>query len=124
FLHMTKELKLPGSIYNTYYEIENKCSEILHKAHTIQLDDDKKYREFVSRNNHLAIDSQLVLYQMQRVFESLGGELSNLSDEQQEQFADQIENFIQSLPVDQQRQIQEKLNIDSITNSTIKKVIA
>ena len=124
FLHMTKELKLPGSIYNTSYEIENKCSEILHKAHTIQLDDDKKYREFVSRNNHLAIDSQLVLYQMQRVFESLGGELSNLSDEQQEQFADQIENFIQSLPVDQQRQIQEKLNIDSITNSTIKKVIA
>ncbi|WP_043931130.1 hypothetical protein [Bacillus sp. EB01] len=124
FLHMTKEFELSGSIYTTSYEIENKCGEILQKAHAYQLKKDKKYLEFATRNNHLQLDSQLSLYQMQQIFQSIGGELNNLTAEQQDNFADQIEKFIESLPIEQQRKIKEKLNIDAVTNSTIKKVIA
>ncbi|MED4018507.1 hypothetical protein [Sutcliffiella cohnii] len=116
FLHMTKEFELSGSIYNTSYEIENKCGEILQKAHAYQLRKDKKYNEFVARNNHLPVDSLLALYQMQKIFESIGGELSNLTAEQQNNFADQIENFIRTLPIEQQRKIKEKLNIDAVTS--------
>lgn len=124
FLHMTKEFELAGSHYNTSHDIEKKCSEILHKAHAYQLNKEKKYREFVSRNPDLPIESQLTLFQMQKVFESIGSEINNLTAEQQDNFADQIESFINSLPNEQQKKIKEKLNIDSITNSTIKKVIA
>ena len=124
FLHMTKEFELAGSHYNISHDIEKKCSEILQKAHAHQLKKEKKYREFVSRNLDLPIDSQLTLFQMQKVFESISGELNNLTAEQQDHFADQIESFINSLPNEQQKKIKEKLNIDSITNSTIKTVIA
>lgn len=124
FLYMTKEFEIAGSHYNTSIEIENKCEEILHKAHAYQMKKDKNYSVFVSRNGHLPLDSQLALYQMQKIIESIGGELHNLTADQKDDFAEQIEKFIESLPIDQQKKIKEKLNIDSVTNSTIKKVIA
>ncbi|PIC70821.1 hypothetical protein CSV77_05785 [Sporosarcina sp. P16b] len=124
FLHMTKEFELAGSHYNTSYEIENKCGEVLQKAHTYQLKKDKSYTDFVSRNLHLSIDNQLALYQMQKIFKSIGGELKNLTADQQESFAGQIEKFIESLPIEQQEKIKEKLNIEAVTNSTITKVLA
>lgn len=102
FLHMTKEFELAGSHFNTSYEIENKCGEVLQKAHTYQLKKDKNYSNFVSRNMHLPIDSQLALYQMQKIFESIGGEINNLTADQQDNFAVQIEKFIESLPIEQQ----------------------
>ncbi|UQZ34847.1 hypothetical protein C2I18_15705 [Paenibacillus sp. PK3_47] len=123
FLHMTKEFELAGSHYNTSYEIEHKCGEILHKAHTYQLKKDKNYSTFVLRNSHLPVDSQLALYQMQSILGSIGGELNNLTADQQDDFTDQIEKFIESLPLEQQQKIKEKLNIDAVTNSTIKRVI-
>ncbi|SOC22386.1 hypothetical protein SAMN05880501_11410 [Ureibacillus xyleni] len=124
FLHMTREFDLAGSHYNTSYEIENKCGEVLQKAHAYQLKKDKNYHSFVSRNENLPVDSQLALYQMQKIFESIGGELGNLTPDQEDTFADQIEKFIESLPIEQQEKIKDKLNIDAVTNSTIKKVIA
>ncbi|HDR6310864.1 TPA: hypothetical protein QCU60_002760 [Bacillus cereus] len=124
FLHMTKEFELAGSYYNTSYEIENKCGEILQKAHAFQMKKDKNYSAFVSRNEHLTIDNQLALYQMQKLFESIGGELKNLTADQEENFANQIEQFIESLPTEQQEKIKDKLNIDAVTNATIKKLIA
>ncbi|BCC06848.1 MULTISPECIES: hypothetical protein [Bacillus cereus group] len=124
FLYMTKEFDLAGSYYNTSYEIENKCGEILQKAHTLQMKKDKNYSAFVSRNEHLTIDNQLTLYQMQKIFESIGGELKNLTADQEENFANQIEQFIESLPTEQQEKIKDKLNIDAVTSATIKKLIA
>lgn len=123
FLHMTKEFELAGSHYNTSYEIENKCGEILQKAHAYQIKKDKDYSTFVSRNMHLPIENQLALYQMQHILGSIGGELHNLTADQQDNFTDQIEQFIDSLPLEQQEKIKEKLNIDAVTNSTIKRVI-
>ncbi|MDF9843755.1 MULTISPECIES: hypothetical protein [unclassified Paenibacillus] len=123
FLHMTKEFELAGSHYNTSYEIENKCGEILRKAHAYQLKKDKDYSAFVSRNAQLQIDGQLVMYQMQKILGSAGGELNKLTPDQQDTFTEQIEKFIDSLPVEQQQKIKEKLNIDAVTNVTIKNVI-
>ncbi|AIQ56175.1 hypothetical protein [Paenibacillus borealis] len=123
FLHMTKEFELAGSHYNTSYDIENKCEEILQKAHADQLKKDKVYSTFVSRNMNLPIENQLALYQMQNILGSIGGELKQLTADQQEDFADQMERFIDSLPTEQQEKIREKLNIDTLTNSTIKRVI-
>ncbi|PGK32752.1 hypothetical protein CN907_26195 [Bacillus anthracis] len=124
FLYMTKEFDLAGSYYNTSYEIENKCGEILQKAHAFQMKKDKNYSAFVSRNEHLTIDNQLALYQMQKIFESIGAELKNLTADQEENFANQIEQFIESLPIEQQEKIKDKLDIDAVTNATIKKLIA
>lgn len=123
FLHMTKEFELAGSHYNTSYEIEHKCGEILQKTHAAQIKKDKDYSTFVSRNMHLPIENQLALYQMQNIFGSIGGELHQLTAEEQDHFTDQIEQFIESLPLEQQVKIKEKLNIDAVTNSTIKRVI-
>ena len=81
---------------------------------------DKNYSAFVSRNEHLTIDNQLTLYQMQKIFESIGGELKNLTADQEENFANQIEQFIESLPTEQQEKIKDKLNIDAVTSATIK----
>lgn len=117
---MTKEFELAGSYYNTSYEIENKCGEILQKAHAFQMKKDKNYSAFVSRNEHLTIDNQLTLYQMQKLFESIGGELKNLTADEEENLANQIEQFIESLPTEQQEKIKDKLNIDAVTNATIK----
>lgn len=123
FLHMTREFELAGSHYNTSYEIENKCGEVLQKAHAYQIRKDKDYSTFVSRNMHLPIENQLALYQMKSIFGSIGGELNNLTADEQDDFTDQIEKFIESLPLEQQEKIKEKLNIDAVTNSTIKRVM-
>ncbi|MGR5971828.1 hypothetical protein ACT7CX_05930 [Bacillus cereus] len=72
----------------------------------------------------MTIDNQLTLYQMQKIFESIGGELKNLTADQEENFANQIEQFIKSLPTEQQEKIKDKLNIDAVTSATIKKLIA
>lgn len=124
FLHMTKEFELPGGYYNTSMEIENKCGEILRKAHADQLHKDKKFKDFVLRNGQLSMEKQLALYQMQKIVESLGSEFDQLTADEQEHFAEQIEGFIGSLPNEQQEIIKEKLHIDTMTNSAIKKVIA
>ena len=56
---------------------------------------------------------------MQKIFESIGGELKNLTADQEENFANQIEQFIESLPTEQQEKIKDKLNIDAVTSATI-----
>ena len=46
--------------------------------------------------------------------------MKNLTADQEENFANQIEQFIESLPTEQQEKIKDKLNIDAVTSATIK----
>lgn len=123
FLHMTREFSLTGSFYNTPQGFESKCEEILNKSYEYQIAKDKKFLIFVNNNPEMPVANKLALYQMQKLVESLGGEIENLTAEQQDTFAEQVEDFLNSLPADKQLRIKEKLGIESITNSTIKRVI-
>ena len=123
FLYMLEQLEIKGAHYNLLTEIEYACTQIVEKAHALQLKQDKQYKQFAEKRDEQPSVS-LVLYQMQKIFESFDQSQTDLDDETTENLIQQIEAYIQSLPLEKQRQIKEKLNIDELTNSTIKQLIA
>lgn len=121
FLHIQKQLNLPGSYYNTKKDFEAACERIVVETHQHQLKKDKEYREFVHGQPQQELEAkQLVTFQMQKIFESFDATIQDLDDGQNEQFIDQVEHYLQSLPLDKQKEIKEKLNINDLTSRTIR----
>ncbi|WP_431026929.1 hypothetical protein [Lysinibacillus sp. LZ02] len=122
FLYVQEQLDLVGAHYNIRTEIEYKCGEIVEKAHYMQKKQDKEYGKFIEgRDENYSV--LLVLYQMQKIFESFDEKMGELSEAQTESLVNQIEQYIQSLPDEKQRQIKEKLKIDELTNKTIRQIL-
>lgn len=125
FLYLLEQLDLHGSYFNLPKEIDYACAQIVAKTHALQMKQDKVYRAFAEEKQHdYDASSILVLYQMQKIFESFDEGRKELTEADTEQLVDQIDDYIQSLPLEKQQQIKEKLHIDELTNSTIKQLIA
>lgn len=125
FLYIAEQLDVQGAYFNLPAEIDHACEQIVQKAHELQKKQDKSYRTFAEQKEHdYDVSSILVLYQMQKIFESFDEEHSEMSEVETDQLADQIEAYIASLPADKQQQIKNKLHIDELTNNTVKQLIA
>lgn len=124
FLHIQKQLKLPGGYYNTKKDFEVACELIVKETHQLQLKKDKEYREFIrTQPLHELEAMQLVKFQMQKIFESVDTTIQDLDEAQSERFIDQIEHYLQSLPLDKQKEIKQKLNIDDFTSRTLRNIM-
>lgn len=55
FLYMLEQLEIKGAHYNLLTEIEYACTQIVEKAHALQLKQDKQYKQFAEKgtNSHL-----------------------------------------------------------------------
>ena len=58
-----------------------------------------------------------------KIFQSFDETIGDLSEQQTENLVVQIEQYIQALPAEKQRQIKEKLNIDELTTKTIRQLV-
>lgn len=122
FLHMLEQLGIRGAHFNVYAEIEHACTQIVEKAYALQIKQDKEFAAFThGREEEEAL--QLVMYQMQKIFADFNTKLDELSEAETEQFVEKIENYIQSLPSEKQRQIKEKLDIDELTAKTLRQLM-
>ncbi|MCM3721195.1 hypothetical protein [Solibacillus isronensis] len=122
FLYLLKQLKINGAHFNLKTEIDYACQQIVEKAHELQLKQDKDYQAFVVGQNDLEA-VLLVKYQMHKVFQSFDESLKEMSPEQTDDFVEQIEQFIASLPEQKQREIKEKLQLDELTSKTVKQLV-
>lgn len=123
FLHMLEQLEIRGAHYNIYTEIEHACEQIVAKAYALQIKQDKDFKAFAENRTEEMMAVQLVLYQMQKIFADFDAKIGELSDDQTEHLVKQIEGYIEALPADKQRQIQEKLNIDELTTKTLRQLV-
>lgn len=122
FLYLLKQLKISGAHFNLKTEIEYACQQIVEKAHELQVKQDKDYQAFVEGQNDLKA-VLLVKYQMHKVFQSFDESLKTMSPEQTDNFVEQIEQFIATLPEQKQREIKEKLQINELTSKTMHQLI-
>ena len=118
-LELTKFLKIPGVDYSVKREVEDQCKEIVREVYDQFQKQDKRFRVFTESAKHLSKLEQIVQFQMSKVFHELDGGFQDFSLEDQQKFSSQVNEYIQSLPEEQQKQIKEKLEIDEITDENI-----
>ena len=124
FLEMTKLLKLRGTNYTFPREIDEQCSVMVNMVHDQLQKQDKHFRIFSEKETSLSKLQQIVQYQMRKVFSELDNSFQDFSIDEQTRFASQVNTYIQSLPIEKQQVIMEKLGIDHFTDEMIRKTIA
>ena len=118
FLHIAELLKIKGAHFNIQTEIEYACEQMIDKAYELQKGQDKEFKVFASnRTDDKA--QQLITYQMKKIFESLDATMGEMTDIQQDEFIEQLEQFIQTLSPEKQREIQQKLGVEKLTKKTL-----
>lgn len=123
FLHILELLDIRGAHFNDAATVAYTCEQILQKTYDLQIEQDAAFKTFV-QNRTDDKTQQLLKYQMQKIFESFDASLEQMEEAQQLAFIEQLEQFIQTLSPEKQRQLKEKLGVDDITKSTLTKMIA
>ncbi|MEG0451090.1 MAG: hypothetical protein RR595_14625, partial [Lysinibacillus sp.] len=122
FLNMSDLLKVKGAHFNIQTEIEYACEQMIDKAYDLQKGQDKQFKVFTSgRTEDKA--QQLITYQMKKIFESLDASMGEMTDIQQGEFIEQLEQFIQSLSPEKQKEIQQKLGVEKLTKKTLQHLV-
>lgn len=123
FLEITKIAKLRGGRYDSPKEIEDKCQEIVDWAH---LEFQKKNKDFTSyyKKNEFTKLEAMVNWQMNQIFKEMDMKLRKLSDKEQDDFAATVMGYVFSLPKAHQEKIKEKLEVQELSNTVIKRVVA
>jgi hypothetical protein len=123
FLELTKIAQLKGGRYDLKKEIEDKCQEIVDWAFN---EFQKKNKEFQQYYKEKDIDKleAMIHWQMNQVFKELDLKLIGLSEYEQDQLAEKVLEFVNSLPSDQQEKIKEKLGVQEISNKVVKNIMA
>ncbi|WP_042225368.1 hypothetical protein [Oceanobacillus manasiensis] len=124
FLEITKLLKLRGTKYTLAKEMEDQCYVITREVYQQLLKQDKEFKVFVDKELHSSELQQMVKYQMSKVFNELDYSIHDFDTKDQMKFASQVNDYLQSLPEEQQAKIKEKLGIDDLTDEMVSKAIA
>lgn len=123
FLKLTEIYDLKGNHYDTALEIEQKCTEIIQSAHEEMLKDEKEYKEFVHSADDKSALQIMIHYQMQKVFSTFDGKFKEFNERERDDFTEKIQQFLMELPAEKQAQLKEKLNIDDLTNETVRQIM-
>ena len=124
FLEMTKLLKLKGTNYTQRREIQEQCSVIVNMVHFHLQKQDKRFRAFSKNESSSTKLQQMIQYLMRKVFSELDDSFKDFSLAEQTKFASQVNGYIQSLPIEKQQIIMEKIGINQLTDEMIRKTIA
>lgn len=65
----------------------------------------------------------MIKFQMSKLFDELDNNFKDFTIEEQTKFASKVNEYLQSLPEEQQKIIKEKLGVNDLTNDMIRKVI-
>lgn len=123
FLKLTEIYELKGTHYDTAVEIEQKCADIIQSAHEEMLKDEKEYKEFVHSADDKSALQFMIHYQMQKVFSTFDGKFKEFNDKERNDFTEKIHQFLMDLPAEKQAQVKEKLQIDELTNDTVRQIM-
>ncbi|MEG0472913.1 MAG: hypothetical protein RR588_11310 [Solibacillus sp.] len=123
FLKLTEIYELKGSLYDSAHEIEQKCAQIIQSAHEEMLKDEKEYKEFVHSADDKSALQFMIHYQMQKVFSTFDGKFKEFNEKERNDFTEKIHQFLMELPTEKQAQLKEKLQIDELTNDTVRQIM-
>ncbi|WP_428911809.1 hypothetical protein [Niallia sp. Krafla_26] len=123
FLKLTELLKLSGRKYTLKQDIEDQCETVVNEVYEQFQKQDKQFRIFIEDMPQSSKLQQMIRFQMSHVFRELDGSFQDFSLEDQMRFASQVNEYIQSLPEEQKRVIQEELDIPELNDIMIGKAI-
>ncbi|MDS9470931.1 hypothetical protein [Sporosarcina pasteurii] len=124
FLEMTRLLNLRGTKYTLEQEIVDQSTIIVNDVYQQLLKQDKQFKSFAVNELNSTKLQQMVQFQMSKLFNELDNSFKDFTIDDQTKFASQVNEYIQSLPKEKQKQIKDKLGIDELTDEMIRKAIA
>ena len=124
FLEITSLLKLRGMKYTLEKEIVDQCTNIVRDVFQQYKKQDKQFRAFSEKQVNSTMLQQMVQFQMSRVFSELDDSFNDFSIEDQTKFAEQVNDYILSLPEEKQQKIKEKLGLNDLSDEMVRKTIA
>lgn len=124
FLEITRLLKLRGTKYSLDKEITDQCSNISNDVFAQLQKQDKNFRKFSESKSNSSKLQLMVQYQMSKVFNEIDNSFQDFSIQDQTKFANQVNEYIHSLPIEKQNKIKEKLGVNDLTDEMVRKAIA
>lgn len=123
FTELTRMLQIKGTHYDLPLEIETQGELIMQETHQLMMKEDKNYKLFVESAKDREIYQLMVQYQMQKVFSTFDAKFRELDEKDSLAFLHQIEAFLNEMPTQKQAEFKKKLNIDDITNETLRQAL-
>ena len=124
FLEITKLLKLRGMRYTLEKEIVDQCTIIVRNVYQQYQKQDKQFRAFSEKQANSTMLQQIIQFQMSKVFSELDDSFNDFTIEDQTKFAEQVNDYIHSLPEEKQHKIKEKLGLNDLSDEMVRKTIA
>nr|WP_263324570.1 hypothetical protein [Neobacillus sp. Marseille-Q6967] len=122
FLELTKIAKLKGDRYDTPKEIVDKCQEIVDWAFLQFQKKHKDFQPYYQKNEFTKLEA-MINWQMNQIFKEMDLKLRKLTQKEQDDFAAKVMLYVNSLPRDQKEKIKEKLGVQELTDTVVKRVI-
>ncbi|WP_226086026.1 hypothetical protein [Mesobacillus sp. S13] len=124
FLEITSLLKLRGMKYTLEKEIVDQCTNVVRDVYQHYKKQDKQFRAFSEKQTNSTMLQQMIQFQMSKVFNELDESFNDFSIEDQTKFAEQVNDYIHSLPEEKQQKIKEKLGLNDLSDEMVRKTIA
>ncbi|MGM7637370.1 hypothetical protein [Bacillus sp. Hm123] len=113
-LHLSKTLKLPGSLYNEFYEIEKQCANIVEEVFSMS---QKKYKQFSNVYDQFSNKNKLeflIHWELAEMYTHLDEQ--NQGEERSTMlWTEEIVAFLQAMPNYQQEQVRQQLSLHACT---------
>lgn len=122
-LQIMKTLDIKGQRLELKRELDDMCESIIQQVYSNMIEEEG-FKQFSERNAHLDKVKQMIHYQMTLLLRQVDQKIHETSTKNQEDFVEEIKAYIQKLPAEKQQQVKEKLGIDELTNSVLKKFIS
>ncbi|WP_100402960.1 hypothetical protein [Bacillus sp. FJAT-42315] len=123
-LYLSKTLKLPGRLYNEFYEIETQCANIVEAVFSMS---QKKYKQFsnvyeqFSNKNKLEF---LVHWELAEMYTHLNEQNQSETEETSSMlWTEEIVAFLRAMPNYQQEQVRQQLSLHACTANELSEAL-